>query len=284
LSNGESVDEEGRMTKVKSFKELFPSEKPVIACVHLLPLPGAPLYEGPVETIFKQALEEVNIFMRHGIDGLIVENFRDKPFYPDRLPAETVASLAAVGREIVRSVPIPVGINALRNDGESAVAIGTAIGAAFVRVNAHMGAIVSEQGIIQGVSHRTLRLRSALRSHVLIFADVGVKHAAPLADRGLAVETRDLTERGLADAVIVSGELTGAETRASDVEVVKQHTGLPVLIGSGVTPENIEKFCNTADGFIVGSYFKKEGKADHFADEERVQSLMKKMKRLRKEK
>ena len=78
-----------------------------------------------------------------------------------------------------------------------------------------MNAVVSEQGIIQGASHRTLRLRSALKSEVLIFADVGVKHAAPLADRGLPIETRDLTERGLADAIIVSGEMTGEEAKAS---------------------------------------------------------------------
>jgi len=142
--------------------------------------------------------------------------------------------------------------------------------------------VVSEQGIIQGTSHRTLRVRSALRSEVLIFAEVGVKHAAPLADRGLAVETRDLTERGLADAIIVSGEMTGEETKASDVDIVRQHTHLPLLIGSGVTPENIHRVYDKADGFIVGSYFKKDGKGNNFVEGRRVKRFMDKIRTLRR--
>ena len=266
--------------KQRSFKNLFGSEKPVIGCIHLLPLPGAPLYAGAVEDIYRKALEEVDVLARAGVHGLIVENFRDKPFFPGRLPRETVAAMAAIGREVVKKVNIPVGINALRNDAESAIAIATAIGADFIRVNVHMNAVVSEQGIIQGASHRTLRLRSALKSGALIFADVGVKHAAPLADRGLTAETRDLTERGLADAIIVSGEMTGEEAKPSDVDIVRKHTHLPILIGSGVTPENIHRVYDRADGFIIGSYFKKDGKGNNFVEGRRVKRFMEKIRKL----
>jgi hypothetical protein len=268
--------------KQRSFENLFGSEKPVIGCIHLLPLPGSPLYDGSMEGIYKKALEEGDILVKAGVHGLIVENFRDKPFSPGRLPQETVASLAAIGREVIKKTNVPVGVNALRNDAESAIAIATAIGADFIRVNVHMNAVVSEQGIIQGASHRTLRLRSALKSEVLIFADVGVKHAAPLADRGLPIETRDLTERGMADAIIVSGEMTGEEAKPSDVDVVKQHTHLPVLIGSGVTPENIHKVFDKADGFIVGSYFKRDGKGNNFVEGRRVKRFMEKIRTLRR--
>jgi membrane complex biogenesis BtpA family protein len=119
-----------------------------------------------------------------------------------------------------------------------------------------------------------------LKSKTLIFADVGVKHAAPLADRGLAIETRDLAERGLVDAIIVSGEMTGQETNPSDVEVVRQHTELPLLIGSGVTPENIHRLYDKADGFIVGSYFKKDGKGDNFVEARRVKRFMERIRKL----
>lgn len=255
------------------FNELFVHPKPLIACIHLLPLPGAPGYDGNMRKVYETALAEVEIFKRHGVDGFIVENFRDKPFFPGRLPAETVAALTALTREVVKASGVPVGVNALRNDGEAAVSIATAAEAHFVRINVHMGAVVSEQGIIQGNSHTTLRLRSALRSNVLIFADVGVKHAAPLASRGLAAEARDLAERGLADAIIVSGELTGAETRPEDVDIVRAGTDLPILIGSGATPENLHRVYAKVDGMIVGSYFKKNGKGENLVDEERVRSL-----------
>jgi hypothetical protein len=255
------------------FRELFASARPLIACIHLLPLPGAPGYGGRMREVYDTALAEVEIFKRHGVDGLIIENFRDKPFYPGRLPAETIAALATLTREVVRAVGVPVGVNALRNDAEAAVAIATAAEARFVRVNVHMGAVVSEQGIIQGSSHATLRLRSALRSDVLILADVGVKHAAALASRGLAAEARDLGERGLADAIIVSGELTGAETRPEDIDIIRGSTDLPILLGSGATPENLHRVYAKVDGLIVGSYFKREGKGDNLVDEERVKAF-----------
>lgn len=129
-----------------------------------------------------------------------------------------------------------------------------------------------------------MRLRENLKSNVLVFADVGVKHAAPLADRGLAIETKDLAERGLADAIIVSGDLTGEETKASDVDIVRQNTDLPILIGSGARPENIKKVYRKVDGFIVGSYFKKDGKGKNFVEEKRVKTFTDKVKRLRKNK
>jgi hypothetical protein len=256
-----------------TFHELFSTGKPVIACIHLPALPGAPTYDGNMTSIYEQALEEAAIFERQGVDALIIENFRDKPFYPNRVPPETIASIAAVSREIANAVSMPIGINVLRNDAYAAMAIATAIKAQFIRVNIHMNAVVSEQGIIQGESHNTLRLRQHLKSNVLIFADVGVKHAAPLACRGLAIETKDLCDRGLADAIIVSGELTGAETNISDLEIVKQHSTVPVLIGSGITPDNLRSFAQ-ADGFIVGSYFKKNGYANNSIAEERVEKLL----------
>ena len=175
-------------------------------------------------------------------------------------------------REVVRIAQVPVGVNALRNDAQAALAIATATEAAFMRVNVHMG-VTSDQGIIQGMSHETLRLRAALRSSVLIFADVGVKHATPLGDRGLVLETRDLSERGLVDALIVSGVWTGAETSLDDIALVRQHTTLPVLLGGGATPDNLHRVYDQVDGLIVGSTFKQAGQAENMVEEARVKAF-----------
>lgn len=255
---------------MQAFNDLFNVSKPLIACIHLLPLPGSPRYSGNIRQVYENALAETDIFSRYPIDGLIVENFRDVPFYPNQLPAETIAAMAAITREIVKTTRMPVGVNALRNDAASAMAIATATEAHFIRVNVHMHTVVSDQGILQGASHATLRLRAALRANVLIMADVGVKHATPLGTRDLATETRDVTDRGLADAVIVSGDATGAPTRPADVETVRQHTALPILIGSGVTPDNLSQFYPKANGIIVGSFFKQNGQADNLVEEHRV--------------
>lgn len=256
------------------FTDLFPSPQPLIACLHLLPLPGSPQYGGTMRAVYDTALAEVEILARYPVAGFIVENFRDIPFYPQRLPAETVAALATVTREIVRLTRLPVGVNALRNDAPAAMAVATAAEAQFIRVNVHMGAVVSDQGVLQGASHETLRLRAALRSSVLVFADVGVKHATPLTPRSLATETRDVSERGLADAVIVSGESTGAATSLDDIATVRQHTHLPVLVGSGTTPETLPQLYANVDGFIVGSYLKQHGRAENALEEARVATLV----------
>ena len=256
-----------------NFKDLFSSEKPLIGVIHLMPLPGSPSYEGDRKRIYEKALEEVRVFNKYEVDGLLIENFRDKPFYPGRIPAETIASLSAVGKDILNEVEVPVGINALRNDAQSALAIATAIGASFIRVNIHMHTYISGEGLIKGQSHKTLRLKQKLRSSVQIWADVGVKHAKPVEDIGLATETKDITDRGMVDALIVTGERTGEGTKLEDMQTVKANTTLPVLVGSGVTTDNIEELSKYADGFIVGSFFKEGGKAENFIDENRVISF-----------
>jgi len=264
-----------------TFANLFGARKPLIGVLHLLPLPGAPLYDGAMQKVYDQALAELEIFTRHGLDSVIVENFRDMPYFPGRVPAETVAAMAAISREIVRAAGMPVGVNVLRSDGEAAIAIAAACGAHYVRINVHMGAVVADQGIVQGSSQFSVRLRSTLKSSALIFADVGVKHAAPLAGRSLDIETRDVAERGLADAVIVSGDRTGVETNLADVDVVRAATALPVLIGSGATPENIERVLPTVHGLIVGSYFKKDGAGHNAVEEARVERFVRRFAELR---
>jgi membrane complex biogenesis BtpA family protein len=258
---------------MSSFKSLFTSPKPLIGVIHLRALPGSPLYEGQMDKVYEQALEEAAIYAQHGCDGIIVENFLDRPFYPDTVPAETVAAMSAVIREVVKSTKLPIGVNVLRNDAYAAMSIAAATGAHFIRVNVHSGAVLADQGIIQGRAFETLRLRSQLRCKALIFADVAVKHAAPLAARPLADEVKDMAYRGMVDALIVSGSGTGAETDPAVLETAASSSNLPVLIGSGTTPDNLGRYLAHAGGFIVGSYFKEGGKAAGAVSAERVRQL-----------
>lgn len=258
------------------FNRLFSNPKPIIACIHLMPLPGSPNYDGSIQKIYDIALSETLIYYNAGVDGLIVENFRDVPFYPSQLPPETIATMASVTREIVNLFKGPVGVNALRNDASAAMSIATATNAAFIRVNVHTGAAVTDQGIIEGKAHETLRLKAALKSNALIFADVAVKHASPMGNREIDLETKDLTERGLANAIIVSGTRTGGAADTNELKIVRKNTHLPILLGSGVTMSNFENYYSLADGFIVGSTFKQDGKASNTVEKERVLKFMEK--------
>lgn len=231
-----------------------------VGMVHLLPLPGSPEYGGSFEPIVARALKDGLALQEGGADALIMENYGDVPFFADRVPPETVAAMAVVGRALRAEVSLPMGINVLRNDARSALAVALAAGGDFIRVNVHSGAMVTDQGIVQGKAAETLRARAALKAPIAVWADVMVKHSAPLGDYSLEGAAKDTAHRGLADALIVSGSGTGEATELSRVKRVRAAVpGLPILIGSGTTPENLAGFLPFVDGFIVGTALKEKG-------------------------
>jgi len=253
-------------------KEIFGAEKPLIGVIHLPPLPGSPGYGGSLEKVETLALADAERLASVGFHGMIVENLGDNPYFKDRVGPEVVASMTRIALRIKEKTGLPLGVNVLRNDALSALAVATATEADFIRVNVLVGAVVSDQGIIEGAAARLLRQRRYISSDVKIFADVAVKHAVSL---GLSPreEAKNALSRGGADALIVTGEATGEETDPGLLTLVKDVSGdSPVLVGSGITPDNIARY-READGFIVGSYIKVEGKAGNPVDIERAKRL-----------
>jgi membrane complex biogenesis BtpA family protein len=250
--------------------------RPVIGMLHLLPLPGSPGYRGNLPEIRERLLADAQALVGGGVNGLMIENFGDVPFYPERVPAHVVAQVTSLAQVVRQRFDLPLGINVLRNDGRSALAIAHAIGADFIRVNILCGARVTDQGIIQGIAHDLLRDRAILGAqNIKILADVDVKHSAPLAQRNLRDEVEDTIHRGLADAVIVSGAGTGKPTDPQHVRAVKDAAGaVPVFVGSGADVGTISQLLPHCDGLIVGSALKHSGVATNPVDIQRVRALM----------
>jgi uncharacterized protein len=240
---------------------MFTFDRPLFGMVHLDALPGAPLFGGSIEAVIEAALADARALRDGGCDGIVFENFGDRPFFRDRVPAETVAAMTRAIVEVRRDVDLPFGVNVLRNDAASALAIAAATGAAFIRVNVHTGAMLTDQGIIEGRAAETLRLRATLAPEVMIFADHMVKHAAPLAPMDETQSAKDLQLRGLADAIIVSGAETGAAPDAERFARVRAAVDAPLLVGSGLTEANAASFA-AADGAIVGTSVKGERRVD----------------------
>ena len=258
------------------FHTIFPEGKPLIGVIHLPPLPGSPRHAGGgLEPVIARALADLAALEEGGVDGAIVENFGDRPF-PKRASKATVAAMSVVVRELVREARVPLGVNVLRSDGEAALAIAAAAGARFIRVNVFCGVAFTDQGIIEGDARAILRLRTALGARVAILADVHVKHAHHLGT--LAEAARDAA-RNLADALIITGSGTGEAASPDDVAVAREASGLPVLVGSGITPGNIRRF-GAADGFIVGTYLKRDGMTEAPVDPARVRALRAALDRL----
>jgi len=266
------------------FEATFDTDAPVIGMVHLPPLPGAPKAPADGAHAMRDALDraaaDARALDRGGVDGIMIENFGDAPFYPDDAPKHVVAAVTRAATAVAAETDLPLGINVLRNDAEAALSVAAAVDADYVRVNVHTGARVTDQGVVQGKAHETLRLREALGVDVGIFADTDVKHSAPLSAAGYSAESfADTAERGLADAVIASGRGTGEATDPEALEAVvaeRESHGLdtPVLVGSGVRAETISDVLSVADGAIVGTALKEGGETTGPVDSERVSELV----------
>jgi membrane complex biogenesis BtpA family protein len=250
------------------------SSRALFGMVHLQPLPGAPLFAGSLDPVIEMALFDARALREGGASGLVFENFGDRPFFSTRVPAVTVAAMTRVIAAVVQEVALPFGVNVLRNDPQAALAIAATTGAALIRINVHTGAMLTDQGIIEGEAASTLRMRASLAPEVLIFADHLVKHATPLGAVDPEQSARDLRLRGLADALIVSGAETGSAADPQRLMQLRRALpDAPLLVGSGLTAENAGSFA-AADGAIVGTSVKRGEKVDAPVDPARVEALV----------
>lgn len=259
-------------------QQIFKTSHPVIGVIHLLPLPTSPRWGGSLASVIERAEQEATALAAGGIHGIIVENFFDAPFTNRSVNPAIVSAMSLIIQKIQQLVTLPIGVNVLRNDAQSAMAIASCTGAQFIRVNVLSGVMATDQGLIEGCAHELLRYRRELGSDVKIFADVLVKHAQPIGQPDIGDSVQDTIERGLADAVIISGSATGSQPNAKDLGIAKASAGkTPVLIGSGASLDNIATLMQVADGAIVSSSLKRNGQRQASIDPVRVSQFMEAM-------
>jgi len=258
-------------------RDLFSKTPLLLGVVHLGALPGSPRFDGDRSERLRAARTDAEALIGGGLDGFVVENFGDRPFHRDEVEPITVAEMARIVADLRTQLgPDPVlGVNVLRNDARSALAVAAAGGADFIRVNVHTGAMLTDQGSIEGRADRTLRDRRRWEAHqVRIFADVGVKHALTPPQFDIAEAARETAGRGLADALIVSGVATGAPADLHELSTVVQAVPqTPVLVGSGADATSIASILELAQGVIVGTSIKEGGEVSRPVDVERVRRL-----------
>lgn len=271
--------------KPNTVRSLFGRRRVVIGVVHLRALPGAPDYEGEdIEALIKFAVAEAERYKAGGVDGLIVENHGDIPFAkPDKIGPETAACMAVITRAVREATDLTIGVNVLANAAIPALAVAKAAGAKFIRVNQWANAYVANEGFIEGPAGEAMRYRAWLHARMVrVFADIHVKHGAHAitADRSIPEMARD-AEFFDADVAIATGQRTGDAASLEEIRTIASGTALPVMVGSGVTPNNVGDILEIADGVIVASWLKRDGVWWNPVDPDRLATFMREAERAR---
>lgn len=255
---------------------MFSSPKPVVAMVHVGALPGTPASRATVRELEESAAAEAALYREAGVHGVALENMHDVPYLRGGVGPEITAAMTVLARAVKEASGLPCGIQILAGANLEALAVAHAAGLDFVRVEGFAFAHVADEGIIESSAAALLRFRRAIGAErVQVWADVKKKHAshAVTADVGIG-ETAAAAEFMRADAVIVTGSATGECPTAADVAEVRGRCRVPVYLGSGITHDNLASYYPGADGFIVGSAFKRDGRWSETVDPRRVERFM----------
>jgi membrane complex biogenesis BtpA family protein len=258
------------------------NSKAIIGMIHVEALPGTPKFKGSMADVIAKAKAEARVYQEAGIDMLAIENMHDVPFDRTVRP-EIVAAMAVVGYEVKNSTGLRCGIQILAAANTGAIGAAQAAGLDFVRVEGFVFAHVADEGLIDGCAAEIMRYRRHIGAEqLLILTDIKKKHSshALTADVDI-VETAHAAEFFLSDGVIVTGIATGTEADIAEVQQVKAAVDIPVLIGSGVTVGNVERYLNVADALIIGSHFKYKGHWAETVEAERVRTFMDRVNHLR---
>ena len=253
---------------------LFGAPRALIGVVHVGALPGTPRGGRSIDHLAEGALRDARAYQSAGFNGVMIENMHDRPYLRRAVGPEVVAAMTAVLWQLRHEVKLPMGVQVLAGANQEAVAVAHACGAAFVRAEGFVFAHVADEGIIESDAGALLRYRHAIGAHgVRVFADVKKKHSAHAitADVDLA-DTVHAAEFFLADGVVVTGAATGRPADPADVDAAAQAAGIPTLVGSGITADNVGAYAS-ADGFIVGSWAKQDGDWSQPVDPRRAEAL-----------
>ncbi|XP_011877259.1 PREDICTED: uncharacterized protein F13E9.13, mitochondrial [Vollenhovia emeryi] len=263
------------------FRKLFPQSCSVIGMVHVGALPGTPKYGGCSEKIVENAVKETSIYVDCCVDGILIENMHDVPYIKRKdISPEVTAVMTRICTEVRKIAPqnIPCGVQILAGCNKEAIAVAKAAGLQFIRAEGFVFSHVADEGFIDSNAGVLLRYRRQIDAdNILVFADVKKKHSSHAITSDVSLlETVKAAEFFLADGVILTGNATGEETNVRDLSEVRECVAarLPVLIGSGVTLDNVDNYADAADALIVGSHLKMAGRWDNALDPARVRAFV----------
>lgn len=254
--------------------------KPVIAMIHVDPLPGTPKYAGNVKSIITKAIKEAQLYKDSGVDVLMIENMHDVPYLNRTAGPEITSMMSILLYEVKNVSSLPAGLQVLAGANKQALGAALASGGDFIRAEGFVYAHVADEGFFNSDAAEILRYRKQIGAdHVAIFTDIKKKHSShSITDDTSIEDTAKAAEFFLSDGVIVTGSATGVKPSLEEIRSVKDSVNIPVLAGSGITFENVQEYLKLCDALIIGSYFKADGKWSNPVDPVRVSKFMRQIR------
>jgi uncharacterized protein len=256
-------------------ESLFGVRRALIGVIHVQALPGTPGSRSSVEAIAEVAAAEARLYARAGFHGLMIENTHDRPYLKGDVGPEIPTAMSVIGVAVRTATSLPLGIQILAGANRASIAVAHACGASFVRAEGFVFAHIADEGFIESSAGTLLRYRRSIGAdNVRIFADIKKKHSAHAMTADVDIsETAKAAEFFSVDGVIVTGTSTGSPADPDEVHSVSSAVGVPTIVGSGITPDNIALY-QDADAFIVGSSVKIDGVWSGPLDEARTREVV----------
>ncbi len=257
---------------------IFGRPKALIGMIHVAALPGTPQHSMPMSKIVSQAVDEAKLLVDAGFDSILMENMHDAPYLLRNVGPEIVSSMTMIACAVGGAVKVPLGVQILAGANRAAIAVAHAAGAAYIRAEAFVFASVADEGIFhEADAGPLLRYRKMIGAeNVKILADIKKKHSSHAITADLDIsQTAKAAEFFGADGVIITGIATGQAIKINDLGTARVATPLPLMVGSGVTPESVKDLFAYADALIVGSWYKKDGLWSNPPDAKRAKELVK---------
>ncbi|MNC32348.1 putative sgc region protein SgcQ [compost metagenome] len=233
-----------------------------------------------MERVVELARQDLNGLQDGGVDAVMFSNEFSLP-YLTKVRPETVASMARIIGELKSDIKIPYGVNVLW-DPIASIDLAVATGAKFIR-EIMTGVYASDFGLWNTNVGETIRHKTELGAKDLkMLFNIVPEASKYLADRDIVDIAKSTVFNNRPDALCVSGLTAGAETDSAVLSRVKKAVPETVVFcNTGCTVDTIERQLSIADGAVVGTTFKIDGKFDNLVDQKRVKAFMDKVKSIR---
>jgi len=263
-------------------KEIIGTEKPIIAMCHMPAMPGDPGFDaaGGMDKVYEHTYRELHSLQDGGVDAVMFSNEFSLPYLTD-VHVETVAAMARVIGQLMPLIKVPFGVNVLWDPYKS-IDLAMATGAKFVR-EIFTGVYASDFGLWNTNCGDVVRHQHAIGAqNVKLLFNIVPEAAKYVAERNIADIARSTVFNNHPDALCVSGLTAGTETDSAVLKKVKSTVpDTVVLANTGCRIDNIEKQLAIADGAVVGTTFKADGKFENMVDPLRTRAFMDTVKRFR---